>query len=168
VCILIFGCATNAIKDYKQIIYTSEFQTNSKEKAFENKTFKMSIPKGFTINYEDFNPEFKEVVYTYKNNIKIYITDNTFGGSALNGDNKLNDRITSINRKTLQDSIYMYGSQKDDNYWKENILNDIVVGYLNVPKERKEEFDQAIATIKREGNKAKQNLLHESIHSQKQ
>ncbi len=144
---LIISCATNKIKGFKNVTYTSKFQTSSLDNPFEKRTYKMSIPKGFLVDKEDLNPEYKEVVYKYDNSIKIYITDNVLGGSTLNGDNKLNEGITSINRKSLKDSVYMYGVQKDDKYWKENILNDIVVGYLNVPKERKEEFDKAIATI---------------------
>ena len=119
---LIISCATNKIKGFKNVTYTSKFQTSSLDNPFEKRNNKMSIPKGFLVDKEDLNPEYKEVVYKYDNSIKIYITDNVLGGSTLNGDNKLNEGITSINRKSLKDSVYMYGVQKDDKYWKENIF----------------------------------------------
>ncbi len=109
----------------------------------------MSIPKGFTVDKEDYNPEFKEIVYTYEDSAKIYISDNALSGSSLNGDNKLRQGITSIKRENLNDSIYMEGLQDNGKYWKENILNDIVVGYVNVPESRKNEFDVAISSIVR-------------------
>ena len=165
---LAYCCATTQIEGFKYIKYTSEFQTSSVEKPFKVKTYTMFIPKGFTIDKEDFNPEYKEVVYNYPNSIKVYITDNTLGGSSLNGDNKLDKGITTIRRENMQDSIYMSGQQKDNKYWKENILNDIVVGYLNVPENRKEEFDKAMASLKNDRDDSKRALLHEAIHTQKQ
>ncbi len=143
-------CKTSDIVGFKDVKYTTDFLTSSKEEPFKEKTYVISIPKGFKIDKEDFNPEYKEIIYNYENGMKIYITDNTMGGSALNGDNKLAQGITVIKRKSLRDSIYMKGKQKDGyRYWKENILNDVVIGYLNVSKERKAEFDKSIASIVR-------------------
>src|SRR5690606_7507434 len=150
---LVLGCRTSSNQNLKKVVYTSDFQVASSSKPFEKKTYILMIPKGFSVENEDFNPEYKEVVYIYKNGTKVYITDNTMGGSALNGDNKLNGRISAIKRQSLQDSVYMGGQQKNGLYWKEYILNDVVIGYVNVPESRKFEFDQALLTLRQKGIK---------------
>lgn len=146
--ILMISCASNQQnKNLKKVTYSSEFQTASVSNPFEKRTFTVMLPKGFSIDKEDFNPEFKEVVYKY-NHGSIYITDNNLNGSPLNGDNKIASGITVVQRASLEDSLYIGGKNKGL-YWKENILNDIVIGYLNVPEYRKKDFDEAIASIRR-------------------
>lgn len=130
----------------KKVTYTSKFQIASIKKPFEKRSFTLLIPRGYIVK-KDFNPEYKEVVYKYKNG-SIYITDNNITGSDLNGKNKLANGITFTQRTSLQDSIYMKG-QNNNLYWKENILNDIVIGYLDVPKEHKKLFDKALESLKR-------------------
>ncbi len=147
--LIISCCSTANIKGFKKVSYVSNFQTNSKSKPFEKRKFFLNVPKNFKILNEDFNPEFKEVVYLYQNGAKIYLTDNNLNGSPLNGDNKLNQGISYVQRKNLNDSISMHGKQKDGNYWREDILNEVVIGYLNVPEDMKSDFDKAILSLKR-------------------
>lgn len=153
ICVLIsyfaFSCKSSDVQGFSNVTYKSNFQTASSEKPFEKRVYRMSIPKGYNLDKDDYNPEYKEIVYNYDDSSRIYITDNALGGSSLNGDNKMAQGINSIKRKSLNDSLYMKGMQKDGKYWKENILNDIVIGYLNVPKERKADFDKAIASLVR-------------------
>jgi len=106
---VIVGCKSFSIQGFESIIYKSKFQTTSLGKPFEKRVYRMSIPNGFNINKEDYNPEYKEIVYSYGDSIKIYITDNAFGGSSLNGNNKIAEGINSIKRKNLNDSLYMKG-----------------------------------------------------------
>lgn len=87
-------------------------------------------------------------------------------GSSLNGDNKLEQGIT-IRRKALKDSFYLNGKQKDGKYWREDILNDIVIGYVNVPADEKAKFDKAISTLSVEKN-FESTLQHELIHSKQE
>lgn len=142
------ACASIKNQTYKKVTYKT-VTPKSSSIAHEKKKYTFLLPIGFKINKEDFNPEFKEVVYTYNDNTKFYITDNIFSGSPLNGNNKMNNGIKSIIRKSISDSIYMKGKQKDGRFWKENVLNDIVIGYLNVPKEKRKEFDKAILSLKK-------------------
>ena len=140
---LFINCVSNKTKDEKRIIYYK----SSIDEPLKKKKYQMTIPKGFSVENEDFNNEYNQVKYVYKNNMIIYITDNYIGGSGLNGDNKLDAGIDIIYRKSFNDSVYMHGQQKDNRYWKENILEDIVVGYLNVHTEYKEEFDKALESL---------------------
>lgn len=41
------------------------------------------------------------------------------------------------------------GVDEMEKYWKELIIDNLVVGYKDIPKERKEEFDKAILSLKR-------------------
>lgn len=147
---LLFSCATTKTINTKKVVYKSKFLTESIEKPFEERAYSFYLPKGFKKDDNDFNSEYNEVVFKYPNDVIFYITDNAIGGSSLNGNNKLNEGITSIIREKENDSLYLKGKQKDGKFWKENILNDIVIGYLNVSKEDKEKFDKAISTLKRD------------------
>ncbi|NJY61897.1 hypothetical protein HC174_03890 [Salinimicrobium sp. CDJ15-81-2] len=144
--VFVLGCGTSA--DLKKVYYTSDFLSSTK-KGFETHSYVISVPRKYKLIKEDFNPEYKEIIYEYKDSIKFYITDDTFGGSSLNGDNKLRSGITSISRTDLNDTTKMGGVQQDGRYWKEYILGDVVVGYLNVPENRKEEFDLTLQSINR-------------------
>ena len=144
----ITNCASNKEdSSLKKVLYNSEFPTSSANGSFEKRNFEMYIPKGYNLIDEDYNPEFKEVVYEYEQG-SIYITDNNLAGSPLNGDNKRANDISIVKRLSLTDSVYMNG-KNNDLYWKENILNDIVVGYFNVSNENKKVFDEALSSIKR-------------------
>jgi hypothetical protein len=141
---IIFSCS--AQKDFVKIKYQNNFLTNSKSKPFKKKVFVLKIPNKFAIIKEDYNPEYKEVVYKYSDSSIIYITDNNLSGSSLNGSNKLSIGIEIISKK-LNDTIELSGKQKDNKCWKESFFDEIVIGYLNVPENKKVEFDKAIASI---------------------
>lgn len=112
----------------------------------------IEIPKNYRLKKE-INNGFCEYRFKYNEDIFFYVSGDIYSGSSLNYENLYEKGITSYtkNRKdNFQDTIRNYGRDKRSLYWSEYILGDVVVGYLNVPKERKAEFDKAITSIARE------------------
>ncbi|WP_167342233.1 hypothetical protein [Nonlabens sp. SY33080] len=50
---------------------------------------------------------------------------------------------------TLVDTIKNSGKDRNNLYWLEYVLGDVVIGYVNVPEEQKEQFEKAIASLDR-------------------
>ncbi|TKG88236.1 hypothetical protein EYV94_27255 [Puteibacter caeruleilacunae] len=61
----------------------------------------------------------------------------------------MNIDTNGYTKKTLSDTIEVNGIQENERYWKKLILNDIVVGYYNLPGERKKLFDEVLPKINR-------------------
>ena len=126
--------------------YTHLFETNNFSKPFIKKTFYSDLPRGFKKDKKDYNPDSKEIRYYYKDSIIIYITDNIYG-SDINGDNKVVSGYKSP-EIVLEGTSIKRGTQKDGKFWAEYNFHGVLIGYLNVPKQRKEEFEKAMYSIR--------------------
>jgi len=126
------------------------YKANTFENPQESTSFDLFIPKNYKKEVKEFDHSL-ENRFTYDDSSIIFLSNDKWSASRINDKNRLDKETQGkiLHRNATTDSIYLSGQQKDGSYWKENILNDIVVGYLNVPKERKEEFDKAIASIVR-------------------
>lgn len=140
----ILSCTTS--KKVVKVKYQSDFLTDNLNSSFKKKTFWIKIPKDYEVINEDYNPEYKEVIYKYLDSSIIYITDNNLSGSSLNAFNKKAIGVDIVSKK-LNDSINYFGKQRDGKYWKEAFYGEIVVGYLNVSANMKQEFDKAITSL---------------------
>jgi hypothetical protein len=89
-----------------------------------------------------------KVIY-YADSSIIYIGNNVHEGSILNFQNRMRGGYASFAKKSSLDTIYMTGIQSNGNFWRENILGNVVIGYLNVPSNKKEVYDRALATLRR-------------------
>lgn len=141
VLLLLFSCSTTTVI-YKCKTY---------EKPQEYSIFKAKIPTRFK-KVEKFYDNSYEVFYVYSDSSIIFFSNNKWSGSQNNIlnriESKLQDTITF--KKSLTDSIYLSNAQKDGKLWKENVLNDVIIGYKNVYPQDKQKFDAAIKSIKRE------------------
>ena len=141
--ILIF-ISCGSYQDLKKVSY----KANTFENPQESTSFDLFIPKNYQKEVKEFDHSL-ENRFIYDDSSIIFLSNDKWSASRVNDKNRLDKEVQDkiLHRNATTDSIYLSGQQKDGRYWKENILNDIVVGYLNVSKERKEEFDKAIATI---------------------
>lgn len=131
-----------------KIIYKGIFPAESETKE---RTYILEIPKRGKIDKNavltgDYKSEYRII---YPDSSIIYITNDEWNGSRLNIQNRMAIGINGYTKKTLTDTIEVHGVQENGRYWKELILNDIVVGYYNLPEEHKQLFDEVLTKIKR-------------------
>lgn len=95
------------------------------------------------------DPGLCEYRFNYKNSSALYISTDIYCGSSLNSTNRQSIGIDIYRKNNVLDTIRHEGMQKNGKYWLEYILGDYVVGYVNVPIEQKNEFDQMINSIQK-------------------
>ena len=114
----------------------------------KNYSYKVSVPNGFTFKEIENGGEWKEKRCEYSDNSILYINDE----NSIPSVNYKNIETDSMSlRKCLtykNDTLTVSGIDKQGKYWKNKKMKNINIGYLNVPKNKKEEFDRALSTIK--------------------
>ena len=127
-----------------------------------------SINEKFTYNYVNFdvNKEMKivtevpkkyklvkinekELKLIYEDSATIFFSYDKLSGTQTNRKNRFAEGIDVIFRENYNDSIFLEGIDKNNLYWKEYFLDDIIVGYTNVSILKKEEFDKVMLSLKR-------------------
>ena len=83
----------------------------------------------------------------YPDSSVIYITDDDKSGGSLNTV-KAEQYGEEIYFKILSSDSLNIDGIRHGLCWREKRVNKVVIGYLNVPLERKRIFDQALATFK--------------------
>jgi hypothetical protein len=128
----LLGCGSSK----KVIFKTDTFMSGGKESKFE-----ILIPKG----YEKYTNDLQHYIlrnYTYPDSSVIYISlDFSFANSP-NYKNWIKCSNPAKNYKCEE------GQQDNGKYWKEVLKENVVIGYYNVRKDRKEEFDKTVSTLK--------------------
>lgn len=137
---LFSGCSTTTVK-YKCKTY---------ENPQEYSIFTAKIPSKFK-RVEKFYDNSYEVFFVYNDSSVIFFSNNKWSGSQNNKPNRIDSKLQDsiIFKKSLSDSIYLSSQQKNGKLWKENVLNDVIIGYKNVSSEDKGRFDIALKSIKR-------------------
>lgn len=112
----------------------------------------LNVPK----KYKVFRINEKELKLVYKDSCIIFFSFNKLGGTITNGKNRFNEGINIVYRENYNDSIFLKGIDKENLYWKEYFLDDVIIGYINVPLSKKNEFDKVIesAIRKRKSNRS--------------
>lgn len=126
--------------------------------------YSMSIPSGYKLEF--IVGEYSEIEqqYTYKDSSKIYITNSGSSSFTYNYIKKLDDSVVSKRFESLElrkhlmkelgkvytvDTIILQGLTSDNLYWKDIRIDNISIGYADVPENRKVEFDRALSTFVR-------------------
>jgi hypothetical protein len=137
---LFVSCSTTTVK-YKCKTY---------EKPQEYTVFTAKIPSKFK-RVEKFYDNSYEVFFVYSDSSAIFFSNNKWSGSQNNKLNRIESKLQDsiIFKKSLTDSIYLSNIQKNGKLWKENVLNDVIIGYKNVDSKDQEKFDIAIKSIRR-------------------
>ena len=125
-----------------------------KEKIFsESKSviqdYLLDVPKSGELKKINTGDSFIEYRVQYKDSSVIYILNDGLSGSRLNYENRYNNNIKAVNRKSNYDTLTFGGTQKNGNYWKESFLGEIVIGYANAKPTKKEEFEKSLLTLRK-------------------
>ena len=135
-----------AQKGFKTIkVITYEYETGTEKKI----KYLMDVPKeGFENELIISGSHETEHRVVYKDSSTIYLTNDEVG-SVLNYDNikKISDKQQT--GKLFVDTLSLEGQTEEGLYWKEIKLDEISVGYVNVPPDKKERYEQALSTIRR-------------------
>jgi hypothetical protein len=110
--------------------------------------YSFSIPSGGKIQK---NPTYKRTGHTeeyrvlYNDSSVVYIIDDNVNGANINLVNCWGNGHAPS--KKYLDTVNYEGQQHNGKYWRQSFVGPIVVGYINVSKENKELFDNALLTI---------------------
>lgn len=123
---------------------TYETQNGSEKKII----YCLRVPKGGKLLTVSGSHE-KELEVSYPDSSFIYITNDANGGSHLNYKNVSSLSKDVYTNKLLKDTLLLQGSQNDGRFWKEIKMGQIVVGYVNASPDKKEEYDKALASLRK-------------------
>lgn len=114
-------------------------------------TFCIEVPRKYDRikMHSDIHSGLQNKVIYYSDLSIIYIGNNIHEGSILNFQNRLNAGYASFSKGSDLDTLTMNGSQSNGNVWREDIVGHVVIGYINVPANRKLEYDKALSTLRR-------------------
>ncbi|HKK74470.1 MAG TPA: hypothetical protein VJ953_05320 [Saprospiraceae bacterium] len=112
-------------------------------------TFIIQAPKGEFKEERVKGPHAQEEEYRiiYPNESTIYLSNRYLVGSHLNLENRIRAGIKSYKRENIFDTLDVSGIQQNEHFWREVILGDIVIGYVNVPEKSKELFDRSLESL---------------------
>ena len=137
-------------KEFKLIRFNGTKEQGSKSVPLK---LEIEVPKGGKLRkgtYDftgDYHAEYRIV---YPDSSILYIGNSNETGSRLNMANRVSKGINALYKKHPLDSLYLDGKQGNGMHWKENVLGDFIVGYVNVPSEKKKEFDKALLSVRKE------------------
>ncbi len=108
----------------------------------------MEMPKGF-INHLILSGHGKEYQYWYKDSLVLYFTDEA-NSATLNYKNI--EKQPEAKRKRFEammkkDTLLLEGQDDKNLHWKEIFLGNVIVGYMNVPEDKKKLFDKSLNSI---------------------
>lgn len=86
---------------------------------------------------------------SYKDSSTFYISNDIWNMSQVNARHLLEIGVNGYNKKAIVDTISYEGIQKNKRVWKEILLGEIVVGFSNVPKSRKLEFEKGLNSVEK-------------------
>ena len=140
--LLIVSCAS--VKDVTVLKFTGY---DNVDKA--NYIYKLNVPNGFKMTEVSGGGEWKEKRCEYSDGSTLYINNErnlpTINYKNIESDNtSMQKSLTSSN-----DTLTVWGKDKNGNYWKNKKLKYINVGYLNIPPNKKEIFDKALSSVGR-------------------
>jgi len=133
------------------VVFVSVFtgcyaQKNLKFSAY-NQTFVLSLPGGYKLKKYSDDEGRREYHALYPDSSIIFITDDNTSGSALNR-YKLQKYGRDIAlRINVSDTLTLEGIQSDKRYWKEKKIDKVVIGYMNIPKEKIAIFDKVLSSL---------------------
>jgi len=145
----LFACSNKINREFKLIKFNGTIEQGSKSAPLK---LAIEVPKGGELRkgtYDftgDYHVEYRIV---YPDSSILYIGNSNLTGSRLNMVNRVSSGINALYKEHPLDSLYFDGKQSNDRVWKENILGDFIVGYVNVPPDKKSEYDKALATIRK-------------------
>jgi hypothetical protein len=146
---ILVACSHKINREFKLIKFNETIEQGSKSVPLN---LTMEVPKGGELRKGtfDFTGDYHvEYRIAYPDSSILYIGNSNETGSRLNIANRVAVGVNALYKDHALDSLNFDGEQSNGRVWKENILGDFIVGYVNVPSDRKNEFDKALLTVKR-------------------
>ena len=112
-------------------------------------SYKIKVPKGYVNHKVISGNHGKELQFWYKDSMLFYF-GNEYGISTPNSYNiNNNQQMRNIKTKELleNDTFNLEGTTYNNFVWRECNYKNITIGYMNVPKDKKEIFDKAINSL---------------------
>jgi hypothetical protein len=120
-------------------------QKSIKFTAYE-KSYSLSLPKGYNLKRLKDDEGYREHQAIYPDSSIVYITDDKKSG----GVNKSKEEKygADVYIKILaNENLVLEGVGSDGRYWKEQKQGNIVIGYFNVPPDKKWQYDEILSTL---------------------
>src|SRR5260221_7582170 len=143
------ACSDKINREFKLIKFNETIEQGSKSIPLN---LTIEVPKGGKLRKGtyDFTGDYHvEYRITYPDSSILYIGNSNETGSRLNIVNRVSVGINALYKDHPLDSLYFDGMLNNGMCWKENILGDFILGYVNVPYDKKKEFDKALLTVRR-------------------
>jgi len=147
--LVLSSCSKKINQEFKHIKFNETIEQGSKSVPLN---LTIEVPKGGKLRKGtyDFTGDYHvEYRITYPDSSILYIGNSNETGSRLNVVNRVSIGINALYKDHPLDSLYFDGKQVNGRVWKENILDIFIAGYVNVPPDRKAEFDKALTTIRK-------------------
>ena len=108
----------------------------------------MEVPLGYKLSKVTDDHRYIEHRFIYPDSSIIYITNDDKSGGAVNTI-KAKEYGEGVYLKILSSDTLNISGNEADKYWREQKDNKIVIGYINVPPDKKEQYDKALATLRK-------------------
>lgn len=144
--ILLVSCMTTL--DFSKKRFTVYEVENQKE---IRRVYTVNIPKEYN-DYKIISGHGKEHQFWYSDSLLLYFSTerNTPNNENIRNAGQWDEKFKHIiGLRESSDTLIFEGRNYRNNFWKELIIGEINIGYLNVPKEKKSVFDHAINSIGR-------------------
>lgn len=152
----IMSCASS------QEMTAIQYKRNKIEGSVKKGIYSMTVPKGYKLVTLVGGHNELEKQYIYSDSSKVYISD--FGSSILNYDNivSLGDSIANkrfeglelkakiakeLGKEYVPDTIVLQGKMANGLYWKDIRNGYLSIGYVNVPENRRSEFEKILKSF---------------------
>lgn len=140
----------SCMNEYSRITFTHYSSDSTEQNKY---IYTSKVPKGFTLKtYKADGESGIENQYLYSDSSMLYISD---FGSSLNEQNIRNEGYASKKFEYIMqegsstyDTLILSGKNANGLYWKEIVMGNLYIGYLNVNLEKKSAFDNALETFK--------------------
>ena len=149
--LIILLLTASCTPNYHRIAYTQSLGVRSKKEYFK---YVAIVPKGYKLTILRAGAEAgTENQYLYHDSSIFYISD---FGSSLNEENiricgHAIEKGTYIwhHRYSTKDTLTLNGKDQNGLFWKEIVIGQLNVGYINVNAKKKPSFDKALNSLKR-------------------
>jgi hypothetical protein len=110
--------------------------------------YSMEVPLGYKLSKTTDDHGYIENRLLYPDSSIIYITNDDKSGGAVNAI-KVKEYGQGIYLKILSSDTLDISGNEAGKYWREQKVNKVVVGYINVLPDKKEQYDKALATLRK-------------------
>lgn len=141
--VLLVACSTGRNVGVNTVSFSTDNEKNNiKYSLLFNEKIKIKD------KYEIYDNRKKELNIILEDSIIVFLSLDKNGYTYVNSDNLKNLSMENYTSYFIDGNSELGGTQPDGKIWRQILFRDIVIGYLNVPETRKQEFDSIIENVK--------------------